>query len=209
MKRVGACTENISGSPAHNHAITVIGDLGKDLLYDFADAVRIDHFQSAGVQAALKTAAHERLEEPIESRVSFLLMFLDVAAFALHPPCDCIRQQLVPQLPTQSSCHSLCDYSAAAAVFAIDGDYSNCHIYLLAHSDFAARARRILSESEGQQEHDCGSHGQNPIRIDVCERCGLGDQCTIEPAVCLTCCSRSIQSRNSQTGSEGLRRRCE
>src|SRR2546426_9659009 len=202
VKRVEARTEIISRSSSPNDAVPLICNVRKDLLYTLPDAVRIHHFQPPGIQAPFKTAAHERFEKPIKSWVSFLFMLLDVTAIAVHPPRDFIRQQLIPQLPTQTGCKFLCDHAASAPVFAIKSNDSDRHRCVLTRRHFPSGARLILFEREGQQEHNRGSHSQDPICIDVGQRSRLTDQRPIKPAICLSRGPRSIQTGNTQTRRE-------
>src|SRR5207244_4358741 len=77
----------------------------QNLLHDLADTIGIHHFQSRSIQASLKTAAHEGLEEPVVCRVSSLLMLLHGVAIAIQPARDFLGQQLVPKLPTEALRH--------------------------------------------------------------------------------------------------------
>src|SRR5262249_17492048 len=102
VKRIGSGTKVICRPAAYNHGVSFMRDFRKNLLYDFTDTLCIDHSQPAGIEAALEAAAHERLQEPVESRISFFFMLLDVAAIALHPARDLIRQYLVPEFPAEA-----------------------------------------------------------------------------------------------------------
>ena len=101
---------------------------GRILFHHLANAFRVDHLQPRRIQAAFKTASHEGLEQAVVRRVSFLLMLLDCAAFAIQTARDFLSQRLIPKLPAQPRGQLLGDLAAAASVLAFQGDHSDLHI---------------------------------------------------------------------------------
>ena len=101
VKGIGALAEIVGGPSSHDDAVAGFGDSGKNSFHHLANAFRIDHLQPRRIQAAFKTASHEGLEQAVVCRVSFLLMLLDRAAFAIQTARDFLSQRLIPKLPAQ------------------------------------------------------------------------------------------------------------
>src|SRR5579872_662940 len=127
MKSVGAFAEVICRPSAHNHAIAGVRDFRQEFLHHLTNALGIHHLQPRGVQATFKAALHERFEEPVVHRISLLFVLFHGAAIAVHPPRDLLGQGLIPELPAQPRCQTLCDLAASAAVFPLQSDNSHWH----------------------------------------------------------------------------------
>src|SRR6516165_2207724 len=74
------------------------------------------------VEAALKASAQKRLKQSVVEWIVFLFANLHHCFGALGQSSDLLRQQLVPQLPTQTLGQERSDIAASAAVLPLHRD---------------------------------------------------------------------------------------
>src|SRR5580704_630811 len=112
-------------SSSDDDAISRLRRVQNDALCELNNAFAIHQVQLVRVDASLVTPAQKRFEEPVVERIVSLLSTLNLGLGAICQAGDLLRQQLVPQLPSQMLRKLLGDFAPAASVLPLNGDDSN------------------------------------------------------------------------------------
>src|SRR5262249_25810727 len=127
MKHVRPVLQEERAAASHDDRVALVGRRVDKALRQSEDGVGVEQVQSVHVQAAFEAAAEKQLEKPVVQGIHALFTIRDLRPLTLRETRNLVRQQLIPELPSEGVSKPFRNDIRTAAVLPIDGDNSYFH----------------------------------------------------------------------------------